>query len=138
MATDQIDGWLARRHGQTSALGSVLDPVADKMLVIAMLIMVVGTGAFPAWMVALIVAREFLVSACALPQSSGVIIPARDLAKLKTWVQAIAANRWRPRGCRGWSDRAAWWALLVAPLYLGIRNRLRACSPEPPAKPTPG
>ena len=50
MATDQVDGWLARREGQTSALGSMLDPVADKVLVLAMLIMVVGQARFrPGW-----------------------------------------------------------------------------------------
>ena len=46
MATDQVDGWLARRQGRLGP-GSMLDPVADKVLVLAMLIMVVGTGAFP-------------------------------------------------------------------------------------------
>ena len=93
MATDQIDGWLARRQGHTSALGSMLDPVADKVLVLAMLIMVVGAGAFPAWMVALIVARELLVSGLRLAAiERGVVIPARDLSKLKTWAQAVAAT----------------------------------------------
>ena len=121
MATDQIDGWLARRQGQTSALGSLLDPVADKMLVIAMLIMVVGTGVFPAWMVALIVAREFLVSGLRIAAiERGVIIPARDLAKLKTWVQAIAATVGGLAAAGAWSDGAAWWALLVALVFTWV------------------
>ena len=62
MATDQIDGWLARRQGRTTPLGSLLDPVADKVLVLATMIVLVGEGAFPGWMVAAIVARELLVS----------------------------------------------------------------------------
>ena len=121
MATDQIDGWLARRQGQTSALGSVLDPVADKILVIAMLIMVVGAGAFPAWMVALIVAREFLVSGLRLAAiERGVVIPARDLAKLKTWVQAVAATIGGFAAAGAWSDDVAWWALLVALVFTWV------------------
>ena len=115
MTTDQIDGWLARRQGQTSALGSVLDPVADKVLVLAMLIMVVGAGAFPAWMVALIVAREFLVSGLRLAAiERGVVIPARDLSKLKTWAQAVAATIGGLAAAGAWSHDVAWWALLIA------------------------
>jgi CDP-diacylglycerol--glycerol-3-phosphate 3-phosphatidyltransferase len=115
MATDQVDGWLARRHGQTSALGSMLDPVADKVLVLAMLIMVVGTGAFPAWMVALIVARELLVSGLRLAAiERGVVIPARDLGKLKTWAQALAAAIGGFAAAGAWNEQIAWWALLIS------------------------
>ena len=52
MATDQVDGWLARRRNQTSAFGSLLDPIADKVLVLATLAMLVGESVAPAWMVA--------------------------------------------------------------------------------------
>ena len=118
MATDQVDGWLARRKGLTSTLGSVLDPVADKILVLAMLIMVVGTGAFPAWMVALIVAREFLVSGLRLAAiERGVVIPARDLGKLKTWAQTVAATIGGFAAAGAWSTDIAWWALLVALVF---------------------
>ena len=64
MATDWFDGRIARRRGRTSPLGSLLDPIADKILVLSVLIVLVGEGVFPGWMVALIVAREFLVSGC--------------------------------------------------------------------------
>jgi len=115
MATDQVDGWLARRQGRSSTLGSLLDPVADKILVVAALIMLVGEGAFPAWMVALVVAREFLVSALRLAAlQRGVVIHARDLGKLKTWAQAVAAGVGGFAAAGAWSDRVAWWALLVA------------------------
>ena len=118
MATDQIDGWIARRQGRTSALGSMLDPVADKVLVLAMLIMVVGTGAFPSWMVALIVARELLVSGLRLAAiERRVVIPARDLSKLKTWAQAVAAAIGGFAAAGLWSDDVAWWALLVALVF---------------------
>lgn len=118
MATDQVDGWLARRQGHASALGSMLDPVADKVLVLAMLIMVVGTGTFPSWMVALIVARELLVSGLRLAAiERGVVIPARDLGKLKTWAQAVAATIGGFAAAGLWSDDVAWWALLVALVF---------------------
>jgi CDP-diacylglycerol---glycerol-3-phosphate 3-phosphatidyltransferase len=62
MATDWFDGRIARRSGRTSAMGSLLDPVADKVLVLAVLIVLVDRGVFVGWMVAAIVAREFLIS----------------------------------------------------------------------------
>ena len=115
MATDQVDGWLARRAGRTSPLGSLLDPVADKMLVLSVLIVLAGEGVFPGWMVALIVVRELLVSGLRLAAiERGVVIHARDLGKLKTWSQAVAAAIGGFAAAGLWSDRAAWWALLVA------------------------
>ena len=83
--TDQIDGWLARRQGRTTPLGSLLDPVADKVLVLATLIMLIDLSIFPGWMVAAIVVREILVSGLRLAAvERGVVIRARDLGKLKT------------------------------------------------------
>ncbi len=115
MATDWFDGRIARRRGRTSPLGSLLDPIADKILVLSVLIVLVGEGVFPGWMVAAIVAREFLVSG--LRQAAierGVVMEARDLGKLKTWSQAIAAGVGGLALADVWSDDAAWWALLVA------------------------
>ena len=115
MATDWFDGRIARRSGRSSPLGSLLDPVADKLLVLATLIVLIDQDVFPAWMVAAIVARELLVSG--LRQAAierGVVIAARDLGKLKTWSQAIAAAVGGLAAAGAWSDRVAWWALLVA------------------------
>ncbi len=115
MATDQVDGWLARRRHQTSAFGSLLDPIADKVLVMAALVMLVGQGVAPAWMVAGIVARELLVSGLRLAAiEKGVVIAARDLGKLKTWAQALAVAIGGMAAAGAWSDAVAWWALLVA------------------------
>jgi CDP-diacylglycerol--glycerol-3-phosphate 3-phosphatidyltransferase len=115
MATDQVDGWLARRWRQTSALGSLLDPIADKILVLATLVMLVAEDVAPAWMVAAIIAREFLVSGLRLAAiERGIVIGARDLGKLKTWAQAIAAGVGGLAAAGAWSDHLAWWALLVA------------------------
>jgi CDP-diacylglycerol---glycerol-3-phosphate 3-phosphatidyltransferase len=115
MATDQIDGWLARRSGTSSALGKLLDPVADKVLVLAALVMLVGTGVAPAWMIALIVVREVLVMGLRLAAvERGVVLGARDLGRLKTWAQAVAATAAGLAAAGAWSDRVAWWALFVA------------------------
>jgi CDP-diacylglycerol--glycerol-3-phosphate 3-phosphatidyltransferase len=115
MTTDWLDGRLARRHGRTSALGSLLDPIADKVLVLATLIMLVGLDVVPAWMVAAIVVREVAITG--LRQAAierGVVLAARDLGKLKTWAQAVAAALGGFAAAGAWSDRIAWWGLLVA------------------------
>lgn len=115
MATDQVDGWLARRSGTSSQLGKLLDPVADKVLVLATLVMLVGEGVAPGWMVALIVVREILVSGLRLAAlERGVVLGARDLGRLKTWAQAVAAAVAGYAAAGAWSDTVAWWALLVA------------------------
>jgi CDP-diacylglycerol---glycerol-3-phosphate 3-phosphatidyltransferase len=115
MATDWFDGRIARRRGRTSALGSLLDPIADKILVLAVLIVLIDQDVVPGWMVAAIVAREFLVSGLRLAAiERGVVMEARDLGKLKTWSQAIAAACAGLAAAGAWSDQVAWWALLVA------------------------
>jgi CDP-diacylglycerol---glycerol-3-phosphate 3-phosphatidyltransferase len=115
MATDQIDGWLARRAGTSTPLGTLLDPVADKVLVLAALVMLVGEGVAPAWMIALIVVREILVSGLRLAAvERGVVLGARDLGRVKTWAQAVAATIAGLAAGDAWSDDVAWWALLAA------------------------
>jgi CDP-diacylglycerol--glycerol-3-phosphate 3-phosphatidyltransferase len=115
MATDQVDGWLARRRGTSSQLGKLLDPVADKVLILAALVMLVGEGVAPAWMVALIVVREILVSGLRLAAlERGVVLGARDLGRVKTWAQAVAAAVAGYAAAGAWSDDVAWWALLIA------------------------
>src|SRR5213593_5011318 len=115
MATDWFDGRIARSRGHSSRLGSLLDPAADKILVLAVLIMLVDQRVAPGWMVAAIVVREFLVTALRLAAlERGVVLQARDLGKLKTWSQAVAAAIGGFAAAGTWSDRAAWWALLIA------------------------
>jgi CDP-diacylglycerol---glycerol-3-phosphate 3-phosphatidyltransferase len=115
MATDWFDGRIARRQGRSSSVGSLLDPIADKLLVLATLIVLLDQHVFPAWMVAAIVARELLISG--LRQAAverGVVIAARDLAKVKTWAQALAAAVGGLAAAGVWGDSVAWWTLLVA------------------------
>jgi CDP-diacylglycerol--glycerol-3-phosphate 3-phosphatidyltransferase len=115
MSTDWFDGRVARRSGRTTSFGSLLDPVADKVLVLATLIVLLDAGVFPAWMVAAIVARELLVSGLRLAAlERGVVIAARDLGKLKTWSQAVAAAAGGLAAAGAWSTSVSWWLLLLA------------------------
>ena len=115
MATDWFDGRIARRRGTTSSLGSLLDPIADKVLVLAVLVMLIEDGVWGGWMVAAIVARELMVSGLRLAAlERGIVMAARDLGKLKTWAQAVAAALGGFAAGGLWSDAVGWWALLVA------------------------
>jgi CDP-diacylglycerol---glycerol-3-phosphate 3-phosphatidyltransferase len=121
MSTDWFDGRIARRAGRTSPFGSLLDPVADKLLVLATLVVLLDQNVFPAWMVAAIVAREILISGLRLAAvERGVVIAARDLGKLKTWSQAVAAAVGGLAAAGAWSDDVAWWTLLVAVVLTGV------------------
>jgi CDP-diacylglycerol--glycerol-3-phosphate 3-phosphatidyltransferase len=114
MATDWFDGWWARRTKRSSNLGRLLDPVADKLLVMAALVMLVGK-ALPAWMVAAIIAREFLMSGLRLAAlERGVVMAARDLGKLKTGTQALAVAIGGLAAGGAFSTDIAWWAGMVA------------------------
>jgi CDP-diacylglycerol--glycerol-3-phosphate 3-phosphatidyltransferase len=115
MATDWVDGRVARRTGRSSALGSLLDPIADKLLVLTVMIVLVGRDVFPAWMVAAIVARELLISGLRLAAlERGVVLKARELGRLKTWTQAVAAALGGLAAAGAFDDSIAVWGLGVA------------------------
>jgi CDP-diacylglycerol--glycerol-3-phosphate 3-phosphatidyltransferase len=115
MATDWFDGRVARRTGRSSALGSLLDPIADKLLVLTVMIVLVGRDVFPAWMVAAIVARELLISGLRLAAlERGVVLQARELGRLKTWTQAVAAGLGGLAAAGAFDDSIAVWGLGVA------------------------
>jgi CDP-diacylglycerol--glycerol-3-phosphate 3-phosphatidyltransferase len=89
--TDWLDGYLARRRKQITALGQVIDPLADKLLTSAALISLVQMDVAPAWMVAVIIGREFAVTGLrSLAYSRGVIVPASPLGKIKMVAQVVA------------------------------------------------
>lgn len=90
-ATDSLDGYLARRRGQVTTLGVLLDPIADKLLISAAFISMVEMGLVRAWMVVIIVGREFAVSGLrSIAQAAGFTIEASELAKAKTVMQVVA------------------------------------------------
>lgn len=89
--TDWLDGYLARRRRQVTWVGQILDPIADKLLTSAAFISLVQLDLAPAWMVALIIGREFAVTALrSLASTRGVTIPASPLGKLKMVSQVVA------------------------------------------------
>jgi CDP-diacylglycerol--glycerol-3-phosphate 3-phosphatidyltransferase len=90
-AGDALDGYLARSRGQVSMLGKFLDPLADKLLVMATLVLMVGMGRVPAWVVVIILARELSISMLRMIASSeGVVIAAGEGGKAKTALQMVA------------------------------------------------
>lgn len=92
--TDFLDGWIARRHGITTALGQYLDPLADKLLVVAVLIMLAAVPPeprIPAWMAVVIAVRELAVTGLrAIASTGGVVMPAEELGKYKMVFQMFA------------------------------------------------
>ncbi|MCI8514768.1 MAG: CDP-diacylglycerol--glycerol-3-phosphate 3-phosphatidyltransferase [Lachnospiraceae bacterium] len=88
--TDFLDGYLARRDNLVTNFGKFLDPLADKLLVCSALICFVEQGLLPAWMVIVIIAREFVISAFRLIASdNGVVIAASYWGKFKTVSQMV-------------------------------------------------
>ncbi len=91
VATDYLDGFLARRRGQVTRLGILLDPIADKLLTTAAFIALVEMDVVPGWMVVIIVGREIAVTGLRNAASMrGVLIPASALGKGKMVLQVAA------------------------------------------------
>ncbi|MBF8250871.1 MAG: CDP-diacylglycerol--glycerol-3-phosphate 3-phosphatidyltransferase [Deltaproteobacteria bacterium] len=89
--TDWLDGYLARKMNIVTNLGKFLDPIADKLLIAAALVMLVGLGRVPAWMVVVIIGREIAVTGLrSIASSEGIIIAASDLGKGKMILQISA------------------------------------------------
>ena len=89
--TDFLDGYLARKTGQITKFGIILDPIADKFLVISALILLVDMARLSAWIAIVIIVREFLVTGLrAVALSRNIVIPAEMGGKLKTFSQITA------------------------------------------------
>lgn len=89
--TDGLDGYVARRKNQVTVLGKFMDPLADKLLVSAALIALVELGEVKAWIVWVILGREFLITGLrAIAATDGSVISASKLGKLKTVAQILA------------------------------------------------
>jgi CDP-diacylglycerol--glycerol-3-phosphate 3-phosphatidyltransferase len=89
--TDFIDGHLARSRNSVTTFGKLMDPLADKLLIIAALVSLVSLGRLDAWVAMVIIAREFAVTVLrvAAGTQQGVVIPASPLGKLKTATQVV-------------------------------------------------
>jgi CDP-diacylglycerol--glycerol-3-phosphate 3-phosphatidyltransferase len=89
--TDTLDGYIARSRNQITKLGKFMDPLADKLLVTAALVSLVEMNKLPAWIVIVIISREYVISVLrAIAASEGIVIAASWWGKLKTLSQIIA------------------------------------------------
>lgn len=89
--TDWLDGYLARRWGIITVLGKFLDPIADKLIVLAALLMIIPYDRAPAWMVLVILSREIIITGLrGVASTEGIVIAASNLGKYKTIFQIVA------------------------------------------------
>ncbi|MSW96297.1 MAG: CDP-diacylglycerol--glycerol-3-phosphate 3-phosphatidyltransferase [Actinobacteria bacterium] len=88
--TDAIDGWIARSREQITTFGKIMDPVADKLLIIAALLALVSLDRLAAWVAMVIIAREFAVTVARMAaKAEGIVIPANQWGKVKTAIQVL-------------------------------------------------
>ena len=138
--TDAIDGYLARSRNAVTTFGKLMDPVADKLLVIAALLALVSLDRLAAWVAMVIIAREVAVTALrAAAQQQGVVIAAGTFGKLKTIAQVatvmllIAVD-----GSPLWLDLVVYGTVAItvasgADYFLGLRRRLGEARARPAA-----
>ncbi|WP_407271509.1 CDP-diacylglycerol--glycerol-3-phosphate 3-phosphatidyltransferase [Radiobacillus sp. PE A8.2] len=92
-ATDWLDGYYARKYNLVTNLGKFLDPMADKLLVSAAFILLIEMNLAPAWIVIIIISREFAVTGLRLVAAGdGVVLAAGQMGKLKTWIQIVSIS----------------------------------------------
>jgi CDP-diacylglycerol---glycerol-3-phosphate 3-phosphatidyltransferase len=122
--TDLLDGYLARRWKQVTTVGTLLDPVADKLLISAALISLVEIRLLPGWMVILIIGREFAVSGLrSIAAAEGYTIKAGELGKSKMMLQVVGVTlvmlsiRWPDLRALA---LAAMWAVVVMGLASAV------------------
>jgi CDP-diacylglycerol--glycerol-3-phosphate 3-phosphatidyltransferase len=130
--TDFADGYIARTSGSVTTFGKLMDPLADKLLVIAALVVLVSLSRLAAWVAMVIIAREFAVTVLRVGAGQqGVVIAASPLGKLKTCLQiaailALIAVRGNPE----WVNLLVYAAVVVTVLsgldyFFGLRRHLR-------------
>ena len=123
--TDWLDGYLARRRRQVTWLGQMLDPIADKLLTSAAFISLVQLNLAPAWMVALIIGREFGITALrSLAYNKGITMPASRLGKLKMASQVVAILLiilgWGPLPWLAPIGHAALWVVMITAVVSAV------------------
>jgi CDP-diacylglycerol--glycerol-3-phosphate 3-phosphatidyltransferase len=130
--TDAIDGYLARARNWVTTFGKLMDPIADKLLIIAALVALVSLNRVAAWVAMVIIAREFAVTAMRMAAvSQGVVVSANVLGKLKTVVQvAMVFALILVGGGPVWVQVLVYAAVAITVLsgvdyFFGIRGKLR-------------
>ena len=133
--TDGIDGYLARKRGQITTMGMLLDPLADKLLIAAAFVTLVqfNPALVPAWMAVVIIGREFLVSGLrSIAASEGFTIQASELGKFKMLVQIISvvavilARRWHDWPLGGVYIFPVYWIALLAVWFMVLLSLVSA------------
>ncbi|MCR5346420.1 MAG: CDP-diacylglycerol--glycerol-3-phosphate 3-phosphatidyltransferase [Fretibacterium sp.] len=116
--TDSLDGYIARKHRLVTTLGKFIDPLADKVLVIAAMIALVDLHRIPAWIVLVIITREFVVTGLRLVAAAeGVVIAASRGGKIKTVFQIIALSMLILKVPGG---MAVMWAAMLMTVWSGM------------------
>ena len=91
--TDLLDGYFARRYGAVTTLGKLLDPLADKLLVLLTMVMLIPLGRIPMWMVLVVLTRELAVTGLrGIAATEGIVVQASVLGKYKTIFQSVALS----------------------------------------------
>lgn len=136
--TDWVDGWLARSRDAITTFGKLMDPVADKLLVIGALVSLVSLDRLAAWVAMVIIARELAVTMTRMAMTpQGVVISANRYGKVKTMVQVatifflIAVD-----GSPAWLDALVYLTVVVTVLsgleyFFGLRRRLAGGQADP-------
>jgi CDP-diacylglycerol--glycerol-3-phosphate 3-phosphatidyltransferase len=132
--TDAIDGWLARSRNWVTTFGKLMDPIADKLLIVAALIALVSLNRLEAWVAMVIIAREFAVTVLrvAAGAGQGVVIPASAWGKIKTAVQvAMVMVLIAVHGRPVWVDLLVYVTVAITVLsgadyFFGLRRGLLA------------
>ena len=129
--TDALDGYLARKLKQVTNFGKLMDPLADKLLVVSALVCLTALGDIAAWMVIVILAREFMITGLrSLAAAEGVVMPAYMSGKLKTSAQMVAIillllKNW-PFSYLGLPvDRVMLWIAVALTAYSGVEYIVR-------------
>ncbi|MEW6364264.1 MAG: CDP-diacylglycerol--glycerol-3-phosphate 3-phosphatidyltransferase [Acidobacteriota bacterium] len=127
--TDWLDGFIARRRGQVTTLGVLLDPIADKLLICSAFIALVEERLAPAWMVVIVIGRELAVTGLrSIAAAKGVSIAASDLGKFKLVSQVIAICLLLGRGFLGQFGVlavVALWVVVVVAVISGAEYYVR-------------
>ena len=118
--TDFVDGYIARHYNQTSDFGKFLDPLADKLLVVAAMLIFVQWGRMPSWAVMVVLAREFAVSGLRMVAGTkGLVLAAGFSGKVKTFATMVGLCAMMPFSY-GWLDWTVTGIIVATTLYSGI------------------
>jgi CDP-diacylglycerol--glycerol-3-phosphate 3-phosphatidyltransferase len=131
--TDGLDGYIARSRGSITTFGKLMDPIADKLLIIAPLVLLVSVDRIAAWVAMVIIAREFAVTALRMVAAErGIVMAAGPLGKLKTVLQVVAIfASIAVQSTPAWVDALVYLAVAAtvisgADYFFGLRRRLEA------------